>query len=173
MPPRNKNEQTSDSLMSDIERAEQAAQARLAAPDVTIQSLERSREKEIVRTFAKDCVNENGKMAEFHPFWGDPSSHEKYIQDGYIPVAHNGQHVSYEGVKLYKLPMELHKRNLKMNAMVSKRMLGEAAEADQNVKSAVIAGQAMGEEKVSMTQAKSQDDVRQAMLEMDRWDREK
>jgi len=171
MAPRNKTENTNSSILDDIQRAEAMASARLKAPDITVSSFEKSREKEIVATFAPECV---GKNAQFHGFWGDPKEHRRYIDKGYIPVVHDGEHVAYEGMLLYKLPMELHNRDMKLNAMVSKRMLGERLEADQKeVRSATIAGQAMGEEKVSVVTATSDADVQQAMAEMDRWDREK
>jgi hypothetical protein len=171
MAPRTKTENTNSSILDDIQRAEAQAAARMKAPDITVSGFEKSREKQIVSTFAPDCV---GKDALFHPFWGDPRDHKRYIDKGYIPVAHDGEHVAYEEMRLYKLPMELHKRDLALNEMVSKRMLGERLEADQReVRASVIAGQAMGEEKVSVVTATSDADVQQAMAEMDRWDREK
>jgi len=163
MPPR-KREETTGSILDDIRRAEEAAKQRLSAPPVTLASISISREKELVRTFAPECVSKNGRQSEYTAYWGDPDKHEENISKGYIPVVSNGVHVSWDELKLYKIPRRLSEDAINFAAMKSRKMVGDNIAKDAET----VKRTGIGEERMKVMHGASDAEVISALDEMDR-----
>lgn len=109
-------------LKAEIERARAAAKSRLSAPPVSVTERENPL-KDFIQKFAPECV---GRDAKWHPFVDEPINHSLRLAEGYEPVIDpvtKRQARGPNGVLLYKLPIELHRRNLKLVADRSARTL--------------------------------------------------
>ena len=114
-------------LTDDVEKAKAAQAVRLATPAASVTNADEIPVKQLIRRVAPECVTQivDGVKVEpeWHDFTGGPRKHEVYIAEGYEPIIEKGtgQQVTHEGCPIYKLPMELHKRNVDLVSNRSKR----------------------------------------------------
>jgi len=122
MAAKEKQPEVVDQLQREIETAEAASKSRLKAPEISV-TAKQIPHKEFVEQYAPECV---GKDAKFHAFWDEPSNHSANVSRGYIPVRDPLTRKQVVGVGanlLYKLPIELHNRNLREVSGRSERIL--------------------------------------------------
>ena len=128
-----------------LKLAENAQRQRRAAPPVDVNTALTIPQKDLIRQFAPECVEEVhyerlggskvkrvvDKQATHHPFFGSKDESEKYALQGYEPVLFQGKQVHYEKDRLWRLPMDLHRKNEDLNAKISKARLAEAKESSK------------------------------------------
>ena len=140
-PPKNKTverdqgpmDNVDPTLAAEMKRAIAASQSRLEAPQVSVTARENPM-KEFIWNFAPETV---GRDAKWHSFTDDPVNHSMNIAQGYIPVPDpvtGKQAVGPGGVRLYKIPMELHRRNLATVKARSDSILRKTAKEQSGVK---------------------------------------
>ena len=110
-----------------LERAKAAQAQRRSISDISVRAKITIPQKELIAKHAPECV---GADATYHPLFGDRNLSETYVDEGYEPVMFQGKQVQYGGDPLWKLPMDLHKQNVDVNAIRSATMLGEAEDSD-------------------------------------------
>ena len=111
-------------LDKDIAAAKAAAKQRQVAPRLSVTSKEIPH-KSLIATFAPECV---GRDAKWHPYTDEPKNHSRNISRGYIPVVDpntDRQVVGEGGDLLYKLPIDIHQRNLEEVVARSNRIAGK------------------------------------------------
>jgi len=108
-------------LASDLELARKAQARRLAAPVIHMGGKALPlRRKQLIETFAPDCVNKHVRqgrkivtqLAPFHPCFIESKDYRKWLTQGYEPVVTDGAIVEDEGDVLVKCPQELYKQSL-------------------------------------------------------------
>jgi len=127
-----------------LKMARTAQEQRRNAPPVDVHSVLTIPQKDIIEKFAPECVEKvhyertAGKLvrivdkaAEYHPFFGHKNDSEKFALQGYEPVLFQGKHVHYEEDRLWRLPLDLHKRNEDLNIQISKAKLGEIEDSSK------------------------------------------
>lgn len=121
-----------DQTRADMERAIAASQSRLEAPQVSVTPRENPL-KDFIAAFAPETV---GRDAQWHAYTDAPKNHNVNISKGYIPVIDpttKRQAVTPDGDWLYKLPMELYRRGLKMVTDRSDSILSKSRKSKRTV----------------------------------------
>jgi len=151
-----KGQELDAKLREDMARAIAASQSRLAVAPVHVRGRPHP-QKEFIAEFAPECV---GPEALFHPFLDEVKNHSLNLSKGYIPVPDpttKRQAVSPDGQYLYKLPRELHRRNLAEVSDRSAAILRASAKEAQGEKRDAKGAYGSVKESVSVVQADSID----------------
>lgn len=141
-------------VKADMERALAAAQSRLNAPAVRVTARENPL-KDFIAQFAPETT---GRDAKWHAYTDAPKYHSRNLEKGYIPVLDpttKRQAVTPEGDLLYKLPMELYRRNLAQVKARSDAILRKTAKEEHGVKRDEHGEYGVVEEKVSIATGSS------------------
>jgi hypothetical protein len=148
---------TDPKLIQDIERAKAAAKARQTAPAIALKDLARQIPQKVL---LNEHMTRNGyNKAEYHAMWGDRTRHDRYLEQGYIPVPDaNGRHAVGEGGDLlYVLPRDLHERGIALAAEESRRQLRQT-DAAKDAKKAGIEDGAV-DERINVKTVKGNSDA--------------
>ena len=70
-------------------------------------------------------------------YWGEEKQHRQLVGEGWEPVTREGEHVSYNELKLYKRDIRFSREEMSRTAKMSQRRL---ATKDKKVRQAAVAG---------------------------------